>query len=155
MIVSLERIPSHGRSNLSTHVGRASHREVDWYLAPQVRPLPRTVRRTYGGGAVSYERGTPVDGHQVTTPRVVQGGNQPTRVLGGTKALAISTQQFSSTVRSFGRILRGKPVQGYLAHTKTHPPRTLPYPMPRVLGGSKGGGRFLVSEVNLYVSVTD
>ena len=29
MIVSLERIASHGRSKLSTHVGRASHREVD------------------------------------------------------------------------------------------------------------------------------
>jgi len=27
-------------------------------------------------------------------------------------------------------------VQGYLAHKKTHPPRTLPKPMPSVLGGS-------------------
>jgi len=30
----------------------------------------------------------------------------------------------------------GEPAQGYLAHKKTHPPRTLPYPMPSVLGGS-------------------
>jgi len=41
-------------------------------------------------------------------------------------------------------------VQGYLAH-KTPPPLG-PYrrPMPRVLGGSSGGVRFLMSEVPLY-----
>jgi len=27
-------------------------------------------------------------------------------------------------------------IQGYLAHEKTHPPRTLPWPMPGILWGS-------------------
>ena len=29
-------------------------------LGPYSRPMPRTLRWSYGGGAVSYERGTPV-----------------------------------------------------------------------------------------------
>jgi hypothetical protein len=41
-------------------------------------------------------------------------------------------------------------VQGYLAHKKQHPPRTLLKSMPRVLGGSDRGRRFLMSEVPLY-----
>ena len=45
----------------------------------------------------------------------------------------------------------GPTVQGYLAHKKTHSPKTLPYcrPMSRVLGGSRGGGRFFMGEVPL------
>jgi len=39
------------------------------------------------------------------------------------------------------------PVQGYLSYKKPPPNRR---PMPRVLGGSWGGGRFLMSEVPLY-----
>ena len=43
-------------------------------------------------------------------------------------------------------------VQRYLAHKKTHPPATLPHicrSIPRVLGGSQGVERFLMSEVPL------
>ena len=45
-------------------------------------------------------------------------------------------------------------VQGYLTYKKMHFPRTLgmgPYrrPMPRVLGGSYGGWRFIIDEVPL------
>ena len=47
-----------------------------------------------------------------------------------------------------GQVLRH--MQGYLTCKKTHRPRTLPRPMPRVLGGSWGGGRFLMSEVPLH-----
>jgi len=46
---------------------------------------------------------------------------------------------------------RARPgLQGYLAYKKAPPPLG-PYrrPMPRVLGGSQGGGRFLMSEVPL------
>ena len=40
-------------------------------------------------------------------------------------------------------------IQGYLAHKKQRPLRILMWPMPRVLGGSQGRGRFLMSEVPL------
>ena len=38
-------------------------------------------------------------------------------------------------------------LQGYLAHEKTHPARTLPQAYAQ---GHRGGGRFLMSEVPLY-----
>jgi hypothetical protein len=41
-------------------------------------------------------------------------------------------------------------VQGYLAHKNPPPLRTYRRPMPRVLGGSLGVGRFLIVEVPLY-----
>ena len=48
------------------------------------------------------------------------------------------------------RLFRKWRVQGYLTYKKKHPPLG-PYrrPMPRVLGGSEGGGRFLMGEVPL------
>ena len=44
-------------------------------------------------------------------------------------------------------------LQGYLAHKKTRPLGPYRSLMPRVLGGSWGGGRFLMGEVPLYRSV--
>ena len=40
-------------------------------------------------------------------------------------------------------------LQGYLTDKKMRPPRSYHKPMPRVLGGTLGGGRFLVGEVSL------
>jgi hypothetical protein len=46
-------------------------------------------------------------------------------------------------------------IQGYPAHAPPPPPQG-PYgwSMPRVLGGSKEGGRFLMSEVPLYIIIS-
>ena len=52
-----------------------------------------------------------------------------------------------------GLMLLGLALQGYLAHQKMHPPGTLGSyrrPMSRVLGGSLGGGHFLMGQVHLY-----
>ena len=45
---------------------------------------------------------------------------------------------------------RGRNLQGNLAYKKPPPPGPYRRPMPRVLGGSWGGGRFLMGEVPLY-----
>jgi len=40
-------------------------------------------------------------------------------------------------------------LQGYLAHQNQAPMGPHSRPMPRVLGGSQGGGRFLMGELSL------
>ena len=48
----------------------------------------------------------------------------------------------------FWSLLKGS--QGYHAHKKGTPLGSYHRPMPRVLGGAQGGGRFLMGEVPLY-----
>ena len=43
-------------------------------------------------------------------------------------------------------------LQGYLAQKKPHPLGPDRRPMPRVVGVSQGGGRFLMGEVPLYAA---
>ena len=41
-------------------------------------------------------------------------------------------------------------IHRYLAHEKQRPPRPYRRLMPRVLGGSSGGGRLLMNDVHLW-----
>ena len=46
-------------------------------------------------------------------------------------------------------------IQGYLAHEKQRPQRTLQYDYVGSFGGPGGGGLFLMSEAPLYIFIDD
>ena len=87
------------------------------YLAHENPPPPvgpYSCPGTYGdprGVGVSYERGTPV--------LVIQGG---------WVFLMSEVPLYCRLLRPGGPQFRGTPVQGYLAHEKSNPPRTTTWP---------------------------
>ena len=109
------------RCVLSSHMGMSLT-----INSPPRRTLQQPYLGTYGdprGVGVSYKGGTPVEGH-------------------------LSPMPF--TPPPFSQACAPQRVQGYLAHKKLPPPRTLPQAYaqgPRVV---LGGGLFLMSEVALY-----
>ena len=93
-------------------------------LGPYSRPIPRTLRWSCWVGAVLYERGTPVP---------PQGGEGIARDTHRPRLVHFSLAMYTYKGTSLTR--------------KCTPLGPYRRPMPRDLGGSQGGGRFLMGEV--------
>ena len=105
-----------------------------------------------GVGAVSYERGTPAVGALTTHGKIYRVAPRILYSLITFHITCFTPSYATATLPHHGNTrlpFLASSLQGYLAHKKLSPPRTLQQAYLDPYGGPRGGGLFLMSEVPL------